>query len=153
MITLKTNNPKVITNNEIVSIIQLVYSTYLSGGKTPQDEALFDLGFLYDKKTGLVVVTRKKLTWSFMTSKLKFRVFYIDEFTIDDVFIDRREIIMKNNDITEEYWSGLSSVDKLFILEQDNSFLTCQSDFQEFNSSELCSFLETYIDKNYENLK
>ena len=90
-------NRTVITEDQMKSIIQLIYSTEFRGSSDWEDESLFTYGWLFDENTNIVITTRKTYTWDCMNSPLKFRVFKLDVSTIDKAYCDNEELMLEYN--------------------------------------------------------
>ena len=148
----EATNPTVITEEQMKSIIQLIYSTPFRGSTDWEDESLFQFGWIYDENTNIVITTRKQYTWDCMNSPLRFRVFKLNEDTIDVAYSKDEELMLcYNNNLGP--WESLFTLDKLHYLETLDSFLTKHSEYTEYSIEELVEYLTKYVNTHYQNLK
>ncbi len=152
MSIIETNNPIVITNEQIEKITHLIHCTNFMGVSDWEDESLFKYGWLYDNETNKIITTRKNYTWEWMNSPLKFRVFELDLSKIDSTYLSNQQLICEYNNFLCP-WDELKLLDKLNYLEMFDSFLSSSNNYEEYSIDEIITFFDNIIIKKIENNK
>lgn len=145
MRTIQTTNVKVITNDAIDLVTELIESNMMMGISFDQDESLFVHGFVYNSDSNLLVRTMKMERWSKLDSELTYNIGKIPMSEVHKEFqMNKKDILIMKNGQTEEGWMNMCDSYKLFDLEVFNLFITKRIK-EKVTLDELIEELEIHI--------
>mgnify|MGYP000016303559 CR=1 FL=1 len=149
MRTIKTANPKVITNEQIDVITELIETSLFQGPDYDHDKSLFEFGFVYDSNTGIAIVTKKMFMWENMKEPLTFKIGEVNMDDIHAIFKANKEAILKISGLDESDWMAMCDSYKIMEIEQFNLGLTHKMPVKHYSIDALTKYLKDYVKKHY----
>lgn len=138
----------VITLDNIKKLGMLLDTTTFSGIGFDKVTSLLEFGIVYDNMTETCIVTYPDYVWDSKESPIKFGVVEITSEQINKVFEENKELILTQEEITEEYFYGLNEVMKIWTVESYTSGLGLLGNPIDKTVDELFEYLEEYIEKH-----
>lgn len=135
----------ILTDEQREKIVELLNSLGFEGVSTHKDKSLFEYGFVYDSKTGKLIMTSPEYVWDELGEPMKFGIKTITKDEMLEVFTKYRgEILKYNDDIPEEEWLMMCDSYKLNDLFQWENSLGVLITDMTFTSEDLIEYLENY---------
>jgi hypothetical protein len=144
MCKFKTPNTNIITNNQIEDILDLVTGTFLNGVTSHDEISLFELGFLYDSNAEILLMTTPSYKWVALDSELYFSINSLSMSEVNEFYVDNKLDIDTTMSLWDGEWNLLDELDKLFLLEQYNGWLSRRFSSMQTSIGDLLTFLEDY---------
>lgn len=152
MRTISTRNKRVIIDEQIDVITELIETGLFQGPSYDQDESLFVYGFVYDSHTESIVLTRKIWFWDYMNSPLLFTAGRLTMEQIHAEFEKNKQGILTMKGCTEDQWIEMCPAYKIFDIEEFNLGISKLLPPRELSFDELVTYLKDHLETHYKHI-
>jgi hypothetical protein len=136
---------KILTNEKFNTLGNYLDGTDFNGVEYNKNETLLEYGFLYDSRTGDMIVTLPNYVWEEKDSPIKFGVTNVSKDKIDEVFDNDSTRILSENKLTLPKWDVLCDEYKINMIENTTMGLDLSKVELNMSVDDLIEYLKKKI--------